>query len=566
MTRQLLLAAMLAVGTTTRAQDWSVTLDVPDLTGGPGETLVYTGTIANDTGAELTLSAGLEFATSPSGENYFVPDFSAELLAEDLIIAPGGFTGPIFSIQWTPETPFGVYGEGALIFFPTETAVPAEIVVPFTGRVPGVTSFCTESTLLDGVSAAIAVNGATGSGHIAIVTADGELQVATLESGVWTTSTVGVGLGAVGRPAIEVDGDGFSHVAYFDEAEGDLNHATNRTGSWVVTQVDTAGVVGAWPALAFDLLDQLHVSYQDVTNGALKHGVLSGSTWTTEVVEAGPGVGSYTSLALDDEGNPWIAYRDDADLDLEVAHHDGSGWILDTVEATDNVGTWTAIAVAGSVTHVAYRDETLSELRLATRMGGGWTFDVIDAEGDPGLFTTLDLDSALRPHVTYGASSGQTRYAVRATPTLWEGGMIDPDPAGSASMALSPTDEPFVAYVRAGGEVTFAAATSCQALGVGDSGAPTVPLLAVRPARPNPFGAETVIAFDLGRSAHARVNIYDAAGRRVRDLLDARMGRGPVRVTWDGRNDRGLQLGAGVYWFRVDTGEASRTGRLVMVR
>jgi hypothetical protein len=81
---------------------------------------------------------------------------------------------------------------------------------------------------------------------------------------------------------------------------------------------------------------------------------------------------------------------------------------------------------------------------------------------------------------------------------------------------------------------------------------------------PNP-GSRVRIDFNLRRSADARIEIVDGLGRTVRNLgtVDA----GEYRsVEWDGTDDQGRQLAAGVYFCRLKAGEDSKTGRVVLSR
>jgi hypothetical protein len=83
---------------------------------------------------------------------------------------------------------------------------------------------------------------------------------------------------------------------------------------------------------------------------------------------------------------------------------------------------------------------------------------------------------------------------------------------------------------------------------------------------PNPFNPQTSIRFHLPQAAHASLAVYDVAGRRVRSLLDGSRAAGPGAVGWDGRDDRGRAVGAGVYLCRLVAGEHRETCRLVLVR
>lgn len=84
------------------------------------------------------------------------------------------------------------------------------------------------------------------------------------------------------------------------------------------------------------------------------------------------------------------------------------------------------------------------------------------------------------------------------------------------------------------------------------------------PSRPNPGRSETVIPFAIGAPSDVRIGIYDVSGRLVRMLCAERRGAGESRVTWDGRDDAGRLLGAGVYVCRLDAGSFSTSRKVVL--
>ena len=92
-----------------------------------------------------------------------------------------------------------------------------------------------------------------------------------------------------------------------------------------------------------------------------------------------------------------------------------------------------------------------------------------------------------------------------------------------------------------------------------------VPVVTLR-AHPNPFKPRTVITYDLALATDVRVGIYDLAGRLVRNLVVGHQPLGPHALTWDGCDDRGRGVGAGVYFLRVNAGGGGRTEKLVLIR
>jgi flagellar hook assembly protein FlgD len=61
-----------------------------------------------------------------------------------------------------------------------------------------------------------------------------------------------------------------------------------------------------------------------------------------------------------------------------------------------------------------------------------------------------------------------------------------------------------------------------------------------------------------------RVEIYDVAGRRVRDETISNEARGWSSVRLEARDDRGAALPSGVYFFRVHAGAETVTKKMVI--
>lgn len=79
--------------------------------------------------------------------------------------------------------------------------------------------------------------------------------------------------------------------------------------------------------------------------------------------------------------------------------------------------------------------------------------------------------------------------------------------------------------------------------------------------RPNPSRGASRIQFALARGGNTAVEIFDLTGQRVRTLARSRHGAGTHELTWDGRDARGAQVPAGVFFVRVTSEGRSRTAR-----
>ncbi|RKX26502.1 MAG: hypothetical protein DRP45_03385 [Candidatus Zixiibacteriota bacterium] len=83
---------------------------------------------------------------------------------------------------------------------------------------------------------------------------------------------------------------------------------------------------------------------------------------------------------------------------------------------------------------------------------------------------------------------------------------------------------------------------------------------------PNPFNPETEISFSLPVSGHARLDVYNIAGRKVATLVDEQLEAGHHSVTWDGRNHSGLAVSSGIYLYRLQAGEFGETRKMMLLK
>ena len=70
---------------------------------------------------------------------------------------------------------------------------------------------------------------------------------------------------------------------------------------------------------------------------------------------------------------------------------------------------------------------------------------------------------------------------------------------------------------------------------------------------PNPFNPAVVLPLDLATdAAGVSLMVYDVLGRRVQQVWDGPLGAGTHRFTWDGRDEAGKGVAAGVYIYKVE--------------
>jgi hypothetical protein len=78
---------------------------------------------------------------------------------------------------------------------------------------------------------------------------------------------------------------------------------------------------------------------------------------------------------------------------------------------------------------------------------------------------------------------------------------------------------------------------------------------------PNPFNPETQIPFELSRSAHVRLEVFDARGRRVATLVNTVLPPGRHARIWNA-----AEMPSGIYWYRLESDGKRQTKKMVLMK
>ena len=95
---------------------------------------------------------------------------------------------------------------------------------------------------------------------------------------------------------------------------------------------------------------------------------------------------------------------------------------------------------------------------------------------------------------------------------------------------------------------------------------PLPQILSLSPPHPNPLRGAGEVSFSLPVSGPVSLRVYNLLGQQVKALVHGLLQAGVHRAAWDGRDDRGTRVGSGVYFIRLESGGASRTARVLLLR
>ena len=83
---------------------------------------------------------------------------------------------------------------------------------------------------------------------------------------------------------------------------------------------------------------------------------------------------------------------------------------------------------------------------------------------------------------------------------------------------------------------------------------------------PNPFNPSTTIEFSVAEPSFVNLSVFDASGRLVKTLVSESKAADSYSVSWDGTNDSGVSVSAGMYLYKVDAGSFVETKKMLLVK
>ena len=84
---------------------------------------------------------------------------------------------------------------------------------------------------------------------------------------------------------------------------------------------------------------------------------------------------------------------------------------------------------------------------------------------------------------------------------------------------------------------------------------------------PNPFNPQTILRYDIPKSGHVELKIFNIQGQLVRTIVNETKPAGSYQTSWDGKNENGILQASGVYFYRLKAGgRFVETKRMVLLR
>ncbi|MCI0514397.1 hypothetical protein L0128_14365, partial [candidate division KSB1 bacterium] len=83
---------------------------------------------------------------------------------------------------------------------------------------------------------------------------------------------------------------------------------------------------------------------------------------------------------------------------------------------------------------------------------------------------------------------------------------------------------------------------------------------------PNPFNPTTAIRFGLPKAACVRLVIINTLGESIRTLMNGLQSAGRYEIYWDGKNEAGVVVPSGNYFYLLQTNEIREVRKMMLVK
>ena len=83
---------------------------------------------------------------------------------------------------------------------------------------------------------------------------------------------------------------------------------------------------------------------------------------------------------------------------------------------------------------------------------------------------------------------------------------------------------------------------------------------------PNPFNPITRFSYSLPKNTEVKITIHDINGRIVRTLLNETQDVGNKLITWNARNETGVPVATGIYFYKIEAGDFRQTKKMVLLK
>jgi hypothetical protein len=83
---------------------------------------------------------------------------------------------------------------------------------------------------------------------------------------------------------------------------------------------------------------------------------------------------------------------------------------------------------------------------------------------------------------------------------------------------------------------------------------------------PNPFNPTTIIKYSLPKEVDVTLKLFNMRGQEVITLVSKKQLAGNYAVEWNGRDNNGIAVSTGIYFYRIQAGKFTKTNKMLLVK
>ena len=83
---------------------------------------------------------------------------------------------------------------------------------------------------------------------------------------------------------------------------------------------------------------------------------------------------------------------------------------------------------------------------------------------------------------------------------------------------------------------------------------------------PNPFNPTTTLRYDIPEEGNVSIMVYDMMGREIRTLIKDHLPAGYHYLKWDGTNNKGSHVAAGLYIYIMQTKDHRDLKKMILLK
>jgi len=375
------------------------------------------------------------------------------------------------------------------------------------------------------------------------------------------------------RPVLAVDTLGMVHLVFNDDREGnsELYHMI-WNGTWGPERriTETEGKSFGASIVAEDL--KIHLVYMEWISDHLEIMYRSADLglWNDAVplTDVGSGDRMVPTIAIDAAGTLHVAWWDTREdppgnTDGKIYYREKTDTWLDEVRLTpvsaDAMRPTIAADDSGHI-HVAWIDgrDTYDQIYYRRRSLSGWENETSLTSGDATHYHPSIASAGGDQFIVYWdnhlSEMNSEVFFRRRTGGSWGGALQISHGAGPSTLCCliaEPNKNLHVAWAdeRDGNQEIYYRGYIDPVNGVGDGEIDEIPdeITTTLHLHPNPFRGSTMIELSLAGENDIEISIYNVNGKRIRTLARDALPNGLHYYQWDGRNDSGALVAAGVY-------------------